>query len=97
MSPGPQDISTGDLVRVELEADIFKAMQEGHGGWSDPMLEVGGSVLYTSLVNFFVNIYHMYNFNSISPILCCSLCLDVVHSKLATWWSLSHFHRLFAT
>ena len=42
VSPGPQDISTGDLVRVELEADIFKAMQEGHGGWSDPMLEVGG-------------------------------------------------------
>ena len=42
VSPGPQDISTGDLVRIELEADIFKAMQEGHGGWSDPMLEVGG-------------------------------------------------------
>ena len=42
VSPGPQDISTGDLVRVELEADIFKAMQEGHGGWSDPMLEVSG-------------------------------------------------------
>ena len=38
--PGPEDICTGDLVRVELDADIFKAMQEGHGGWSDPMLEV---------------------------------------------------------
>lgn len=72
MSPGPQDISTGDLVRVELEADIFKAMQEGHGGWSDPMLEVGEKCI-TSLLNFFVDIYHMYNFNSISPILSYSL------------------------
>ena len=33
-------MSTGDLVRVELEPDVFQAVQEGHGGWSDVMLEV---------------------------------------------------------
>ena len=47
--PGPEDICTGDLVRVELDADIFKAMQEGHGGWSDPMLEVSRGDLSTDV------------------------------------------------
>ena len=30
----------GDKVRVDLEADILKAMQEGHGGWNPRMAEV---------------------------------------------------------
>jgi len=47
--PGPEDICTGDLVRVELDADIFKAMQEGHGGWSDPMLEVSNGDIRTDV------------------------------------------------
>ena len=47
--PGPEDICTGDLVRVELDADIFKAMQEGHGGWSDPMLEVSEGDIRTNV------------------------------------------------
>lgn len=47
--PGPEDICTGDLVRVELDADIFKAMQEGHGGWSDPMLEVSKGDVRTNV------------------------------------------------
>ncbi len=36
----PEHISAGDLVRVELEPDVFKAVQEGHGGWNELMLEV---------------------------------------------------------
>ena len=36
----PAAVSTGDLVRVELEPDVFQAVQEGRGGWSDVMLEV---------------------------------------------------------
>lgn len=34
------DIASGDLVRVQLEVDVFKAMQQGHGGWNDQMVEV---------------------------------------------------------
>ena len=30
----------GDRVRVMLDLEIFKMMQEGHGGWSDKMAEV---------------------------------------------------------
>ena len=41
MSRGdPSAVSTGDLVRVELEAEVFQAVQEGRGGWSDIMLNV---------------------------------------------------------
>ena len=30
----------GDRVRVQLEVEIVKMMQEGHGGWNDQMKEV---------------------------------------------------------
>ena len=30
----------GDKVRVDLEIDILRAMQEGHGGWNPRMAEV---------------------------------------------------------
>ena len=30
----------GDHVTVELELDVVKNLQTGHGGWSDGMLEV---------------------------------------------------------
>lgn len=36
----PAAVSTGDLVRVELEPDVFQAVQEGRGGWNDIMLNV---------------------------------------------------------
>ena len=31
----------GDLVKVDLDIDILKQMQEGHGGWNPRMAEVG--------------------------------------------------------
>ena len=30
----------GDRVKVQLEVEIFRQMQEGHGGWNDQMAEV---------------------------------------------------------
>lgn len=30
----------GDHIRVQLELEIFRVMQEGHGGWKDDMAEV---------------------------------------------------------
>lgn len=35
-----EKLAAGDLVRVQLDLDLFKSMQEGHGGWNDGMLEV---------------------------------------------------------
>ena len=30
----------GDNVRVELDVEVFKIMQEGHGDWDDDLLTV---------------------------------------------------------
>lgn len=30
----------GDKVRVDLETDILRMMQEGHGGWNPRMADV---------------------------------------------------------
>ena len=30
----------GDKVKTELDADILRAMQEGHGGWNPEMSQV---------------------------------------------------------
>jgi len=30
----------GDRVRVDLDVDVLKAMQEGHGGWHPKMADV---------------------------------------------------------
>ena len=37
---GQTDFKVGDRVRVELEVDLLKAMQEGHGGWNPRMANV---------------------------------------------------------
>ena len=31
----------GDHVRMELDAEVLKTLQHGHGGWSEGMTEVG--------------------------------------------------------
>lgn len=38
--PDPQEFSSGDYVRVELDQDVLRLMQEGHGGWNVDMPEV---------------------------------------------------------
>ena len=40
-NPGvTHQFKVGDKVRVDLECDILKIMQEGHGGWNPRMAEV---------------------------------------------------------
>lgn len=39
-SAGTSVFAPGDNVRVELDVEIFKMMQEGHGDWDDQLLEV---------------------------------------------------------
>ena len=39
--PKPNEIISGNLVQVQLDADVFKMMQtEQHGGWNDRMAMV---------------------------------------------------------
>ena len=37
---GSYILTAGDLVRVQLDVEVFKALQQGHGGWNDAMVEV---------------------------------------------------------
>ena len=34
------ELAAGDTVRVDLDLEIVKLMQEGHGGWTDAMADV---------------------------------------------------------
>ncbi len=36
----------GDRVSVDLELEVVKRLQNGHGGWSDGMKEVSTSVRF---------------------------------------------------
>lgn len=40
----PCQVKVGDKVHVDLEADILKCIQEGHGGWNPRMAEYIGKV-----------------------------------------------------
>ena len=37
---GARVFAAGDVVKVELDPDVLKLLQEGHGGWNDLMFEV---------------------------------------------------------
>jgi hypothetical protein len=38
--PGPTEFSSGDVVEVELDVEVFMLLQEDHGGWNDKMKSV---------------------------------------------------------
>ena len=33
-------LNIGDKVRVDMDIDMVKSLQHGHGGWTDGMMEV---------------------------------------------------------
>ena len=43
---GEFEFAAGDTVRVDLDVETAKLMQEGHGGWIDAMTDVRDSMLY---------------------------------------------------
>ena len=40
VASGHQYLAAGDTVKVELDVEILKLMQEQHGGWNDTMSTV---------------------------------------------------------
>jgi len=40
LPPDPQVFSCGDYVKVELDLDVLRLMQHGHGGWNEHMATV---------------------------------------------------------
>uniref|UniRef100_A0A2H8U1G9 RING-type E3 ubiquitin transferase n=1 Tax=Melanaphis sacchari TaxID=742174 RepID=A0A2H8U1G9_9HEMI len=53
-----QQLEIGDRVRVDLELDVVRAMQQDHGGWTDGMYEecLGGGVLANASIGSVVGI-----------------------------------------
>lgn len=47
---GDREFVVGDLVKVELDVDMFELMQEGHGGWADNMPEVRRSWSFVTAI-----------------------------------------------
>lgn len=45
------EFAAGDTVRVDLDIETVKLMQEGHGGWVDAMTEVRNIKCNTGLVH----------------------------------------------
>ena len=60
---GQSLLVSGDNVRVQLDIDVFKAMQDGHGGWNESMAEVS---LWCALIKG--------NLISITPLCCQYAC-----------------------
>ena len=51
----PCQFKVGDKVRVDLEVEILKDMQEGHGGWNPRMQEVRSlSSIWFKTIPYFV-------------------------------------------
>jgi hypothetical protein len=47
------EFQVGDLVTVDLDLEIVQSLQNGHGGWTDGMFEVGtASLMWTRLKSF---------------------------------------------
>ena len=34
------DFASGEYVKVELDVEVFRLMQQGHGGWNETMAKV---------------------------------------------------------
>ena len=47
--PPAMQLSAGDAVKVQMDPDVFKTAQDGHGGWNDKMAEVGTESLPPAL------------------------------------------------
>ena len=83
-SPRDGELVAGDKVKVELEFELLKLMQEGHGGWNDFMVAV--SVVWRTRFNSFrynemtLNISHNKR-NEIDAIVCCMVKSDLVCRK----------------
>ena len=50
----------GSHVRVQLELEIFRVMQEGHGGWMDDMAEVKMYIINLTSTTIIVMIILLY-------------------------------------
>lgn len=45
--PEPTEFSSGDVVQVELDVEVFMLLQEDHGGWNDKMKTVRMLIIIT--------------------------------------------------
>lgn len=49
---GEYELSAGETVRVDLDLETTKLMQEGHGGWNDTMADVNITLTCTCMMKW---------------------------------------------
>lgn len=59
-SPHHLTFNVGDKVKVLIEVDILKEMQDGHGGWNPRMAEYIGKVFSAKIKCHLIYKYHKY-------------------------------------
>ena len=54
-------LSVGDVVNIDLDCEVVKSFQQGHGGWTDGMLEVHytNRIQYPTHSSQFTNLIHL--------------------------------------
>ena len=68
---GEYEFAAGDSVRVDVDLQTVKLMQEGHGGWADAMTDVICTAAYMHMQamgegrDYMYIIYNMYNIYNI--------------------------------
>lgn len=62
--PGPTEFSSGDVVQVELDVEVFMLLQEDHGGWNDKMKSVR---VINVLSRDLYNMTYMYTLRAKDP------------------------------
>ena len=78
--PDPQEFSSSDYVRVELDQDVLRLMQEGHGGWSSDMGDVSITIKQECSIFVYKFLTHVQ----------CMVAIE--HKFMVTWFSeVRHF------
>jgi len=72
----PLKFKIGDRVRVDLDVDVLKTMQDGHGGWHPKMADVRmHAVIFLCFYVVTTVISFQCSFKCATP---CHLCLDAI-------------------
>ena len=75
--------SVGDRVRVDLEIEVIKTLQDGHGGWSDGMSEVSKNCgMELSLLSVCCA---QLSFVCVCTFVC--VCVCSLLAPLGQWWA----------
>ena len=82
---GTGRFDVGERVRIDVDVEVVKSLQHGHGGWSDGMVEVRFSLSFYHPPSLFPSCFPSLSSPSLHlffSYLLCSLLLSYSHTHL---------------